>query len=222
MATGSGSAETSSSSGAASTVLGSSSSFSTCSMSSPTSSWTTTVPPKPCDFIRATASGQSASSTRRANADSSGVMFCPSSLSRRFLIPRSKLANSPPAAAPIAIHPTGPKSAANRMPITPPFTKPWPMLSSFVCWILILPFSVFVIATASLSLTTPSLAISLTVASASRPVSTCGYLITRKLYCFAMALPYSARWNGHGQVPPYRRPTRLSRVSVPPRLPRMG
>ena len=88
------------------------------------------------------------------------------------------------------------------MPITPPLTKPLPMLSSFVCWILILPLSVFVIATASLSLTTPSLAISLTVASASCAVSAYGYLMTRKLYFCAMTLPYSAEGTDVGKWPP--------------------
>ena len=140
------------------------------------------MPPKPCAFMRSIAVCQSACSTRIATADSAGVMFSPSSLSSLFLIPRSKLANSPPAAAPMAIQPTGPNRAANRTPIRPPLTKPLPIESSLVWWTLILPFSVFVTATASRSLTTLSWESSLRAASAAIAVSACGYLMTRKLY----------------------------------------
>ena len=157
----------------------------------------TSVPWKPWAFIRSTATGQSADSTRIATALSDAVMFSPSSLSSFCLMPRSKLANSPPAAAPIAIQPTGPNSIANRTPITPPLTKPLPIVSSLVWWSLILPFSVFRIATASRSLTTLSSDSSLSARSASSAVSGHGYLITMKLYLSLSAmfvLSGSAGW----------------------------
>ncbi len=104
-------------------------------------------------------------------------------------MPRSKLANSPPAAAPSTSQPAGPNSIANSTPMTPPLTKPLPIVSSFVWWSLILPFSVFRIATASRSLTTLSSESSFSARSASSAVSGHGYLITRKLYFEAIRSP---------------------------------
>ena len=55
----------------------------------------TSVPWKPWAFIRSTATGQSADSTRIATALSDAVMFSPSSLSSFCLMPRSKRGEQP-------------------------------------------------------------------------------------------------------------------------------